>query len=54
MQVIQKFDGEMAAKTQELIEKHCAELEDIKAQHELALSEVCIHWSNKFMAAQAG
>lgn len=54
MQVIQKFDGEMAAKTQQLIEKNCAELADIKAQHEIALSEVCIHWSNACMAAQAG
>lgn len=44
VQVIQNFDGEMAHKAKELMGKHTMELAELKAQQDVALSEVCILW----------
>lgn len=41
VQVIHKLDDEVAVKTKFLKEEHAKELAELKAQHELALSQVC-------------
>lgn len=41
-QVIHKLDAELASKTKAVVDDHAKELAGLKAQHEIALSQVCV------------